>query len=290
MRLDLKGAMFKQIKKTLFTNNLRPQVPKNGFTQNATHSGRIENLTDDELDRLNALLPWMCFTADMRGRRFGDLAWKGKREQAQQVPDERIVKLDALFDLKSKSVLEVGCFEGVHTIGLCQFAKEVHAIDSRIENVVKTIVRTNLFGFKPSAMVCNIEDEKSFNALPQVDVMHHVGVLYHLQDPVKHLLALRHHVSCGLLLDTHYASAEMLNAKATSEGVTYEYHRFKEGGRDEVFSGMYDHAKWLTLETIKNILINIGFSDVRILKDEQQRNGPRVTLYAAKPNVMSGEI
>jgi hypothetical protein len=53
---------------------------------------------------------------------------------------------------------------------------------------------------------------------------------------------------------------------------------------------MYDHAKWLTLDCIKKILTDIGFSDVRVLKDELQRNGPRVTLYAAKPNVMNGAI
>jgi tRNA (mo5U34)-methyltransferase len=282
--------MLKQMKKLFLTNANKPQVAKKGFVENATYSGQVENLTDDELDRLNTLLPWMCFTADEKGRRFGDMAWRGKREQAQEVPDQRIVKLNQLFDLKDKSVLEVGCFEGVHTIGLCQFAKEVYAVDSRIENVVKTIVRTNMFGYKPTAAVCNIEDEVSFDALPKIDVIHHVGVLYHLLDPIKHLLALKQHANQGILLDTHYATNEMLNANYTTSGGSYDYHRFKEGGRDEVFSGMYDHSKWLTLDCIKKILTDIGFSDVRVLNDELQRNGPRVTLYAAKPNVMNGAI
>ncbi len=281
--------MFNQMKKRFFTKAKRPQVAKNGFVENATNSGYVEHLTDSELDRLNSLLPWMCFTADQKGRRFGNLAWQGKRELAQEIPDQRIVQLDQLFGLKDKSVLEIGCFEGVHTIGLCQYARDVHAIDSRIENVVKTIVRTNMFGHKPTVSVCNIEDDVGFSALPKVDVVHHVGVLYHLQDPVRHLMALEHHINEGILLDTHYATQEMLNANYTTSSGAYDYYRFKEGGRDEVFSGMYDHAKWLTLDCIKQVLVNMGFSDVRVMKDELQRNGPRVTLFAAKPNVMIGE-
>ena len=37
---------------------------------------------------------------------------------------------------------EVGCFEGIHTIALCQLGAEVVAVDARIENTVKRIART----------------------------------------------------------------------------------------------------------------------------------------------------
>lgn len=47
---------------------------------------------------------------------------------------------------------------------------------------------------------------------------------------------------------------------------------------------MYDHAKWLLLDDIKKILMDIGFSDIRVYKDERQRNGPRVTFCAARPS------
>jgi 2-polyprenyl-3-methyl-5-hydroxy-6-metoxy-1,4-benzoquinol methylase len=124
---------------------------------------------------------------DSAGRRFGNAAWAGKRNTPQQIPDPRIVHLDTLFDLSTKSVLEVGCFEGVHTIALAQRAAQVHAIDSRVENVVKTLVRTNLFGHHPVVWLCDLKKAEHLARLPKVDVMHHVGVLYHLKDPVQQL-------------------------------------------------------------------------------------------------------
>lgn len=268
----------------------RPELPQKGFDLNNIKSGQIEYLSDDDLVRLNKMLPWMCFTADDQGRRFGNTAWRGKRDTPQQIPDARILKLDTLFKLADKTVLEVGCFEGIHTIALAQRAAKVYAIDSRIENVVKTIVRSNLFGHTPVVTVCDLEKDADVQRLPEVDVIHHVGVLYHLKDPVTHLVQLGKLARGGILLDTHYATDEMAKKSLELNGVTYRYHNYKEKGRDEVFSGMYDHAKWLMLDDIKRILSEIGFSDITIHKDEQQRNGPRVTLYATRPSVMQSAL
>jgi tRNA (mo5U34)-methyltransferase len=248
-----------------------------------TPSGAIEKLSDSDLRRLNRILPWKCFTADSKGRRFGDAAWANKRCSPQTIPDPRIVVLDQMFDLREKSVLEIGCFEGVHTLGLLQFCGRVVAIDSRIENVVKTIVRTNLFGFKPDVALADIEDPIELESIPLVDVIHHVGVLYHLKDPAGHLTSLGSKARFGLLLDTHYATPEMANLTYKSKNESFSYFEYAEGGRDEVFSGMYDHAKWLLLDDIKALLIRAGFTDIRVTCDEMQRNGPRATLYAARP-------
>ena len=47
------------------------------------------------------------------------------------------------------------------------------------------------------------------------DVMHHVGVLYHLRDPVAHLAAALPQVSTALMLDTHVApDSEALEEEA----------------------------------------------------------------------------
>ena len=262
------------------------EVPLDGFRKNTIESGQIEFLGDDDLSRLNSMLPWMCFTADSQGRRFGNPAWKGKRNTPQVIPDKRIVWLDSLLDLSDKSVLEFGCFEGIHTIALAQRAEKVYAIDSRIENVVKAIVRANLFGFTPTVSVCDLEQEKDVARLPMVDVIHHVGVLYHLQDPMSHLMKLGAIARRGILLDTHYATNAMANLTSDVGGNAYRYYHYKEKGRDEVFSGMSDHAKWLLLDDIKKILADIGFSDIRVYNDLQQRNGPRVTLCATRPSVV----
>ena len=129
-------------------------IPFDGFEENRINSGLIEFLGDDDLGRLNEMLPWNCFTVDSNGRRFGNAAWMGKRDKPQLVPDPRILEMNRVFDLANQSVLEVGCFEGIHTVALAQLAAKVYAIDSRIENVVKTIVRTHLLGVSPQGAVC----------------------------------------------------------------------------------------------------------------------------------------
>src|SRR3954462_9773665 len=93
----------------------------------------VDPLTDEDLSRLNELLPWKAFTVDRHGRRFGGVAWHGKRDDAQPIPDRRTLILDERFKLSDKHVLEFGCFEGIHTVGLLRFASEVTAVDARIE-------------------------------------------------------------------------------------------------------------------------------------------------------------
>lgn len=257
-------------------------VPFDGFTERRVPSGHVEALADDDLKRLNDMLPWMCFTADTRGRRFGNIAWKGKRETPQVVPDNRILEMNRAFNLNGRSVLEVGCFEGVHTIALSQCGAAVTAVDSRIENVVKTLVRCNLFGHKPTSFVCDIERAEDMVRLPRVDFVHHVGVLYHLKDPVTHLKRLGALTGGGFLLDTHYATPEMVNESYQVDGLDYRYFHYREKGRDEVFSGMYDHAKWLLLDDLKALLAGLGFPRFTMLADEQQRNGPRFTALVSR--------
>ncbi len=258
-------------------------MPSTGFKDNLTNSGHIEGLCDKDLQRLNELLPWQCFTADLRGRRFGNMAWKGKRDLPQAIPDRRIERLNELFDLEDKGVLEIGCFEGIHTIGLCKYSKQVYAIDSRIENVVKTLVRANMFGFHPTVTVHDADAGIKPPHLEQYQIIHHVGVLYHLVDPVRHMLSLKSDSLQGILLDTHYATEEMATREyMANNGKVYKYYHFKEGGRDEVFSGMYDHAKWLTKNSLLDLLGALGLPDIRIEADSQQRNGPRLTVYAKR--------
>jgi hypothetical protein len=254
-------------------------LPFDGFSEERVETKFVENLTDDDLRELNSLLRWQCFTADSRGRRFGDAAWKGKRCEPQAIPDRRVALMHEKLNLSNKHVLEVGCFEGVHTIGLGLYAGRVTAIDSRIENVVKTIVRCAFFDHHPTVFKCNLEEVTDFEPL-RADLLHHVGVLYHLKDPVKHLLDLGQYIKEGIMLDTHYCLDSEATDSYEAGGKVYRYKRYQEGGKKEVFSGMYDHAKWLRLDDIKELLSKSGFSEIRLLETRQERNGPRVLLIA----------
>ncbi len=258
-------------------------VPFSGFKENNVETPFVDGLSDEDLKHLNQILDWNCFTADSHGRRFGLPAGIAKRVVPQIIPDPRIEMLNKEINLKDKTVLEVGCFEGIHTIGLCKFAKDVIAVDSRIENVVKTLVRLGFFNLRARVFKCDLESIDN-NLLPMLkaDVLHHVGVLYHLKDPVKHLLDLPKYISEGIMLDTHFAEPEKVNKSYSVNGKTYQYQHYNEGGKKEVFSGMYDHAKWLLLDDIVEILKSVGFSQVKIVEKRQERNGSRVLLIAKK--------
>jgi SAM-dependent methyltransferase len=259
----------------------RHQLPLAGYTENRHEIAYVDPLSDADLSTLNSLLEWKAFTADRHGRRFGGMAWRGKRDHPQEVPDRRILLLNERFSLADKHVLEFGCFEGIHTVGLARYSREVTAVDGRIENVTKTIVRTAFYGYRPRVFQYDVEESPPRDVL-QADVLHHVGVLYHLRDPVRHLLDLGRYIRIGLMLDTHYALPDEAMLSYEVNGHEYSYKRFQEHGLKDPFSGLYPHAKWLPLDTIVGLLKETGFCRVDIAETRQERNGPRALLFASR--------
>lgn len=256
--------------------------PTHGFSDNRVFVPVVETLSDEDLAELNAMLPWACFIVDSQGRRFGQPMSATKRNLPQSVPDRRIAMLNQRFDLKELTVLEIGCFEGVHTAGLAQYAHHVKACDSRISNIVKTIVRCGMFQILPTVFVWDVEQPPPAGQDISCDVLHHVGVLYHLHDPISHLKAIAPHVRRGIMLDTHYARPEDATKTYEVEGRRFAYKTFNEGGRAEPFSGMYATAKWLLLDDLVALLRQLGFSKVDVVEDRAERNGPRVLLMAER--------
>jgi tRNA (mo5U34)-methyltransferase len=263
----------------------RRRVPLVGFTEGRCKIRFVEMLTDKELAWLNELLDWKCFVVDSEGRRFGNIAWEGKRCEPQVIPDRRIILMNERFNLVDKHVLEVGCFEGIHTVGLCMFAPKVTAIDARVENVVKSIVRCAMFGYSPTVVAYNIEQRPPKFELLRADVVHHVGVLYHLQDPVTHLLELGQNIRVGVMLDTHFCLDEEARDSYLVNGRAYLYKLYRECGLADVFSGVYDHSKWLRLRDIVGLLETSGFVKVEVVEVREERNGPRALLFAEKATV-----
>jgi tRNA (mo5U34)-methyltransferase len=199
-----------------------------------------------------------------------------------KVPDRRILELDDRMRLRDLTVLEIGCFEGIHTAALCHLAKRVLACDSRIENVVKTIVRCALFNAHPTVFRWNVE-ERPLDWFPiDADVLHHVGVLYHLTDPVGHLRILLPRIRKGLLIDTQLAPEDTTYDTYLSAGRPYRYVRYREAGREAPFAGMKDHAKWLLKQDLLDIVSEHGFTKIDVARLETERNGPRITLYAER--------
>jgi len=259
----------------------RQPTSKRRYEERRQEVRLIELLSEDSLEQLNSLLPWHCFTVDGLGRPFGRPAWQGKRDLPERIPDPRIELLDERFGLRDKHVLEVGCFEGIHTIPLCDRAASVTAIDGRIENVVKTMVRCAMFERHPTVFTCDLERPLGLEDLLLADVCHHVGVLYHLTDPVRHLRQLATWVTRGVMLDTHYSLPADATEVYTVEGRRFSHQRFDES-RADPFSGMAGHAKWLLLDDIVDVLHTAGFDAVEVAERREERNGPRVLIFAEK--------
>ena len=88
---------------------------------------RTISVTDEDLDEVNNMLDWHAGTLLPDGRLLGRLErTPGKRTRPDTVPDERIILLNRRVPLRGRSVLEIGCFEGIHTLGLCQFDNIIH--------------------------------------------------------------------------------------------------------------------------------------------------------------------
>lgn len=256
-----------------------PPLPLRGFDEDRTAAPFVELLDDASLEQLNGLLPWRCFTVDSLGRRFGDRAKPWKNQNPRPIPDPRVVLADDRFALTGKRVLEVGSFEGVHTIALCQRAEDVVAVDARIVNVAKTAVRCAMYGVHPTVFMANMEtwDPDDFD----FDVVFHIGVLYHLRDPVKHVLELGRVAGFGLLLDTHVAEEHEATQTYSSDGVSYRYRWMEEISRLPA-AGMYDHAKWLRIPDLVDVLHRAGFAQVEVLDKRIEGTGTRVTIVALK--------
>jgi len=260
----------------------RENFPLKGFDEHRYPTRFVDALSDEELVELNEMLPWNCFTVDRHGRRLGNAAWEGKRTEPEQIPHPRIVAMHEKLGLSGKHVLELGCFEGVHTIGLCRLAGRVTAVDSRIENVVKTTVRCGMFDVHPTVFKCNVEDRNLDPERMSADLAYHVGVLYHLVDPVRHLADLGRWIREGMMLCTHVAREGKAEESYDVDGCSYRYMRYREGGIEDAFSGMCDHAKWLEFADLELAIRNAGFEKIEVLDRIDQRNGPRVSLIARR--------
>lgn len=242
-------------------------------------SSPLDALPDDELERLNQLLPWAAFVLDGRNRELGRPYSETKRNVAQTLNDKKIVELDARFPLRDRTVLELGCFEGIHTIALARKAKRVLATDGRIENVVKTLTRCAMFGYFPTVFHWNLENPPPDFIDLSCDVLHHVGVLYHLGDPVHHFLSLAKSVREAILLDTHIAAPGKDVATYEAHGREWAFQPYREGTRDQPFAGLVPSARWLTEESLIALLETAGFGVIDIVRKREERNGHRITIY-----------
>lgn len=254
-------------------------------------SARDKSIDADSLARLNVLLPWSSYNGlEGEGRILGSLWSAGKRASAQPLPDTTVERLNKVLPLREMSILEVGCFEGHHTASLARYATDLWAFDGRIENVIKTLVRLWVLGLERAVTVEHLDIEAGpvseqlarRGRSRNFDLVHHRGVLYHLSQPIEHLVDISTLCARHIYLHSQIATREQINCTRQSALGQFDAFVYNEASRYSPFAGMTQAAVWLTKESLLKILTNLGFPDIAVLNEAHERNGDRIELIASR--------
>jgi len=254
-------------------------------------SKRMSTFNINSIAKLNSLLPWSSFAAVDEGSLLGAPFSTQKRVNITKHPDSRINALHKLIGLGGLSVLEVGCFEGHHTIDLAMLAREVWAFDGRVENVIKSLVRVWLAGIEDNVSLQLIDLEKislnqallNLGRTELFDLIHHRGVLYHLSDPIENLIQCASVTKKYLYLHTQIANREQINSVLEHKIGEYETYRYREPNIEfSPFSGIADHAHWLSEQSLLKLIQDLGFTNIQIINNIVEPNGKRIELIASK--------
>ena len=246
-------------------------------------AGQMIALTDRELQDFQEAVDWKTGMQLPDGRVLGI---DGKRGKLTIGIDPRVELFEQMFESADKRVLEVGCCEGIHTVQLARVCQHVTALEVRPKNIVGTLVRA--FVHDTDNVKVKLADARDLNGDDeQFDAVFHVGVLYHLMDPVEHLCKLGE-LADRLLLDTHVCLDDTTFERSdeTYNGKTYRSYVYgSEAGWRDMFSGLEPESRWLHVDALQEALRDAGFDDVNLIEQRIERNGPRVTIIAQRSAV-----
>jgi tRNA (mo5U34)-methyltransferase len=235
--------------------------------------------TDRQLSGFQSAVAWKTGYELPDGRALGV---PGKRGNVARGLDPRVRAVIEHFEPAGKRILEIGCCEGGHTVQLASVCAEVVGLDVRPHNIAAALVRAFVHGAKNVRIgLADVREiEREYGTF---DIIFHVGVLYHLDNPVSHLARMAA-LAPDLILDTHYAD-ESLDWPATE--LRHGAHRYaarlyQEGGWDDVFSGVQPTSAWLLRRDLLRSLSDVGYETITVLDDRMERNGPRLTLIARR--------
>lgn len=192
-------------------------------------------------------------------------------------PDHRLRYLVGRYTNPTWTATELGCWTGAHSCELARHYATITSVDVRPQNLARAMLRANLLGIR------NINFKLAHvDHLDQIttDILVHIGVLYHLYDPINHLQRLLRTTTAKVLcLDTHINYPKLDQQTLVHHGCTYRYGVYKEFGWGDELSGVEPLSKWLELEDLLKIVREANFV-VRSVEPMEYNVGPRVTIVA----------
>jgi len=216
----------------------------------------------------DALGPWVT-RFEIDGEAFG--GWY----DAASGGDERVQQFIAAFP-GARSVLELGCLEGGHTIAIARALnpRRVVAIEGRAANVERARLVMRAHGLSMVDVRQGDLETLDLRTLGRFDAVFNCGLLYHLPRPWE-LLRRIARVTRGMYLSTHYSPDDQ--AVTTVNG--YSGFLYGEYGHEDPLSGLSNQSFWPTRSSLLAMLHDAGFGACNVTYEEPNHpHGPLIGL------------
>jgi tRNA (mo5U34)-methyltransferase len=236
-------------------------------------------LSDQQLQDFQAAVNWEI------GERLPDGRILGSPEKhnclVERVPATATFVAER-FRPAEKTILELGCAEGIHTVQLAKMCKHVTALEVRPKNVICALIRLCLHEVSNAKVL--VKDVRELDeSFGRFDILYHAGVLYHLDNPVEHLYKIAN-LADELLLDTHYCTDDtsLPRSDIHYNGKTYKAFLYQEFGWADVWSGVEPTSRWLHKDALLGLLNEVGYDDVDIAAEHLLNGCNRMTVLARR--------
>jgi hypothetical protein len=181
--------------------------------------------------------------------------------------------------LRGLCIADLGCLEGGFSLAMAQQGATVLGVDARERNLAKARLLKEHFGL--ANLDFALADVKDFTreAFGSWDVVLALGILYHLDDPVRWLGRVGAATGAMLVVDTHVAPPDEASLARIApnlsllgplepmvvDGAAYEGRWWQEVGAgvapasDPWAAASNERSFWLTKESLLRALTGAGF-------------------------------
>ena len=187
------------------------------------------------------------------------------------------------------SVLELGPLEGLHSRQLEQLgASRVLAIEANAEAYLKCLIMKETLGMRNVNFMLGDFNLFLANASQQFDLVFCVGVLYHMEDPLKLIRNIARSTD-KCFVWTHYHDINQPMSREPSsvlvDGFSATYFRspYRDRAQPHFWGGNKSSSSWMQRDDIVAAFRHFGFERVDIINDEPNgANGPNFCLAASR--------
>lgn len=207
----------------------------------------------------------------------------------EQLKDWGVNKLNSIFPLHDKSIIEMGPQEAAHTILMHNFgAKKIISLEGRLSSYIKCCVIKNVFELTNAKFY--LEDLRSveLKKFGKFDVCLCSGILYHLPNPAEFIAKISE-VAPRILINSHYSNSKFPPTEEvdiTTNGKKYKGKKYDEVDINHINSGLQQYSFWFYKEDFIQVLKDVGYDKVEVLKDwsieDPELKLPAITIYAEK--------